>query len=248
VSVSARAWLARAAHRLAATITGADTREPVVALTFDDGPDPRWTPRVLEVLEAHGARATFFMLGTAAGRHPELVARAAAAGHAIANHSWDHAAFSRLHAPARRRQLRACQRAISPYGLRLFRPPYGEQTLATRLDALWLRYAVIGWTVDSGDWWDPDPVRIADTLDRRVAPGDIVLFHDALALPEGLGTADGRRPAALSRAPHHDRQAMLAALERFLAGAAGRFRFVTVPDLLARGRARREAWSRRAAA
>lgn len=245
--VTARTWLARAAHRLAGTITGVETGDPLVALTFDDGPDPRWTPRVLDVLRSHAARATFFMVGAAAARHAELVARVAAEGHAIGNHSWDHAAFSRLDARARRRQLRACQRAIAPWGRRLFRPPFGEQTLATRLDALWLRYAVVGWTVDSGDWWDPDAARIADVLERRVRPGDIVLFHDALFEAEG-GPGDGRRPPALSRVPHRDREAMLAALERFLTAAAGRLRFVAVPELLARGRARREPWSRRVAA
>src|SRR5215813_2722034 len=69
------------------------TREPAIALTFDDGPDPRETPRVLDVLERHGARGTFFLVGKSVERYPEIVARAAAAGHALANHSWDHLSF-----------------------------------------------------------------------------------------------------------------------------------------------------------
>src|SRR5689334_2752026 len=66
------------------------TREPAIALTFDDGPDPRETPRVLDILKRHGARGTFFMVGKSVEQYPEIVARAAAAGHALANHSWDH--------------------------------------------------------------------------------------------------------------------------------------------------------------
>src|SRR5262245_56809812 len=69
------------------------THEPAIALTFDDGPHPEETPRVLEILERHGARGTFFMVGKSARRYPEVVARAAEGGHALANHSWDHPSF-----------------------------------------------------------------------------------------------------------------------------------------------------------
>src|SRR3954471_7971305 len=74
-------------------LTSVETTEPLVALTFDDGPDPTSTPTVLRLLERYGARATFFMVGAAAHRHPGLVGQIAEAGHAIANHSWDHASF-----------------------------------------------------------------------------------------------------------------------------------------------------------
>src|SRR4051794_129991 len=78
------------------------TREPAIALTFDDGPDPRETPRVLDVLERHGARGTFFQVGKSVERYPEIVARAAAAGHALANHSWDHPSFRQIRGSYRR--------------------------------------------------------------------------------------------------------------------------------------------------
>jgi peptidoglycan/xylan/chitin deacetylase (PgdA/CDA1 family) len=234
---AARALAARLGRRLAGTVTGVDTPQPLVALTFDDGPDPEWTPRVLEVLERYGARGTFFMVGAAARRRPDLVARVAGGGHAVANHSWDHTPFSGLRAAARRRQLLAAQRALAPHGRRLFRPPFGSQTLGSRLDAALLGYAVVGWTVDSGDWWDPDPDHLAQTLDRRVGPGDIVLLHDAVL------TAPA--PAPLPRTPHRDRAALVQGLDRYLAATAGRLRFVTVPALLAGGRPRRVLWWRR---
>src|SRR2546422_6863677 len=69
------------------------TEEPVVALTFDDGPDPVNTPCLLDLLSAHHARGTFFMIGVHAHQHPELVSRVAAESHAIGNHSWDHPSF-----------------------------------------------------------------------------------------------------------------------------------------------------------
>src|SRR6478735_7834989 len=74
-------------------ITHVDTTEAVVALTFDDGPHPQWTPRLLDLLDRHGAKATFFMVGEMAMRHPDLVDRVISAGHAIGNHSWNHPSF-----------------------------------------------------------------------------------------------------------------------------------------------------------
>lgn len=76
--------------RLTGTVTNFLTEEPLVALTFDDGPDPVVTPALLEILAAHNAKATFFMTGENAVKHPELVEAVRGGGHAIGNHSWDH--------------------------------------------------------------------------------------------------------------------------------------------------------------
>ena len=74
-------------------MTSVVTAEPAAALTFNDGPDPHWTPRVLEVLERHPARATFSMIGDAAAAYPDLVRRVASMGHAVGDHTWDHRAL-----------------------------------------------------------------------------------------------------------------------------------------------------------
>ena len=81
------------------SIVGVRTGEKAIALTFDDGPDPEWTPRVLDALGRLGMRATFFLVGERAARHPELVARIAAEGHEVGSHSWDHPSLPEL-APA----------------------------------------------------------------------------------------------------------------------------------------------------
>ena len=86
-------------------MTGVRTSAPAAALTFDDGPDPETTLAVLDLLGRVGAKATFFLVGARAARHPELVARIAAEGHAIGNHGWDHPALLML-APAETRELR----------------------------------------------------------------------------------------------------------------------------------------------
>jgi peptidoglycan/xylan/chitin deacetylase (PgdA/CDA1 family) len=213
------------------TITHVETREPVVALTFDDGPDPTWTPRLLDVLAAVGARATFFMVGKAAARHRGLVERVAGEGHAIANHSWDHPSFPLLRGRARRAQLRWCQEALAPWGERLFRPPWGHQTPATHLGALLLGYRVVTWSVTAADWLDRGPEELLDDLRERLQPGAIAVLHDAL-----YATNDAR---------YRDREPTVRAVERLLEEYGGRFRFVTVPELLRTGRPRRWHWYRR---
>jgi len=199
------------------------TREPAIALTFDDGPDPRETPRVLDVLERHGARGTFFQVGKSVERYPEVVARAAAAGHALANHSWDHPSFRQIQGRYRRAQIRWCGEALAPHGgTRLFRPPFGEQSLASRLDALRCGYRVVCWDVVAEDWRDdPADVLVARVM-RRLRRGSIVLFHDTLY------RTDAER--------YRDRAPMQEALEILLGRLAGSFRFVTVPELLRLGR------------
>jgi peptidoglycan-N-acetylglucosamine deacetylase len=210
------------------TLVRVATHEPALALTFDDGPDPEETPRVLDLLAAHGARATFFTVGKRVAAHPELVARIAAAGHAVANHSWDHASFLHLDRAAREEQLRRAAAALgtdaatTPQGRPLFRPPFGEQSVATLRDARRAGFEVVTWDVVPEDWRDDAAdLLLARTL-RRLRRGSIVLFHDTLYVTE-----DAR---------YRDRGPMRAALATLLARLAPSHRFVTVPELLRLGR------------
>jgi len=204
------------------TMVRVATREPAVALTFDDGPDPAETPGVLEVLERHGARGTFFMVGLRAQAHPDLLARIAGGGHAIANHSWDHASFPRLTPDGRRHQLGACAQALGSLGTRLFRPPFGEQSLASLRDARRAGYTVVGWDVVAEDWRDDPAEQLVTRVMRRLRRGSIVVFHDSLYLADEARFRD--------RGPTRD------AVDTLLTRLAGSIRFVTVPELLRVGR------------
>jgi len=217
---------ARLRRRLTGIITHVATAEPVVALTFDDGPHPVFTPAVLEILARHRARATFFMIGVNAGRHPEVVQAVSRAGHTIGNHSWDHSIFPLLTGRQRRGQLRACSRALAPYDGRLFRPPHGYYDVASQLNVLSLGYTAVNWSVDVDDWCTGDVDRMRESLLTQTRPGSIVLLHDALC-----GAPD---------ASFADRRPMLLALDAFLEHRAGHLRFVTVPELLRYGRAQRQ--------
>lgn len=211
------------------TITNVMTRDRVAALTFDDGPHPEYTPRLLDILERHEALATFFMVGQAAQRYPQLVQQVAQAGHAIGNHSWDHQFFPSLPSHQRRKQIRVCECALAPYGQRLFRPPYGAENLASHLDALSLHYQVVAWSLDAEDWLERDPAWMADRLTRGIQPGSIVLLHDALYRSQ--------QPV-----PQYNREPMLAAVTLFLERLGGRFSFVTIPELLRHGRPQSDNW------
>lgn len=208
------------------TITNVTTQEAVVALTFDDGPHPEYTPRLLELLEKHHAKATFFLVGDSAKRYPELVERIAKAGHSIGNHSWDHPSFPLISGRDRRWQLHACEEAIAPYGQKLFRPPFGHQTIASRIDALLYGYKVIAWNVVGVDWLDHDADRIVDRILSRISPGSIILLHDALYVTE--------------QADYASREATLEAVDLLLERERNNYRFVTVPKLLECGRPEKE--------
>ena len=219
-------------RKLLGTITHVTTEEPILALTFDDGPDPDYTPRLLDILKAHRARATFFMTGEAARRHPEIVKRVAEGGHTIGNHSFDHPSFPLISGRERRAQMRACAKAVAPYGVRLFRPPYGQQNLFSRFDAFLLGYEVVAWNVSTDDWCSRDALLIAKQAEQKIRPGSIIVFHDRLS-------------DALEKALF-DRESLLEAVDILLQRLQGRFAFVTVPDLLRRGKPQKKIWYKEA--
>jgi peptidoglycan/xylan/chitin deacetylase (PgdA/CDA1 family) len=206
---------------LAAATVAVRTAEDAVALTFDDGPDPETTPVLLDLLARHGARATFFLVGARAARHPELVARIAAEGHEIGNHSWDHPSLPTLDAAGQADQISRTAAVLAPHGGRLMRPPYGDQTWRTHRIARRLGCRVVLWSVNGGDWRGEDADTLAERLIARVGPGAIVLLHDSLQSFED--------PAFRDRAP------TFAAVERLIAARPG-WRFVTVSELFALGR------------
>ncbi|MFI9050900.1 polysaccharide deacetylase family protein [Streptomyces sp. NPDC053427] len=152
-----------------------------VALTFDDGPDPRCTPKILRTLRRHDIRATFFIVGESAAAFPGLLREIVDDGHAVANHSWTHPQLTALPPAKVYDQLgRTSSMVADTLGTapRLARAPYGawdEPSLSICSD---LGMSPVGWSIDSADWTRPGPKRIATTVLRGMAPGAIVLSHD----------------------------------------------------------------------
>jgi peptidoglycan/xylan/chitin deacetylase (PgdA/CDA1 family) len=156
-----------------------------VALTIDDGPDPEITPRVLDLLDRHGARATFFCIGETARRHPRVIEAIVARGHAVENHSQHHHLLFSLRGPhALRREIEAAQRTLTEIsGVRplFFRAPAGLRNafLEPVLCALGLHLA--SWTRRGFDTRAGDARRVAQCLLRGLAARDILLLHDGNA-------------------------------------------------------------------
>jgi peptidoglycan/xylan/chitin deacetylase (PgdA/CDA1 family) len=221
--------IGRFAKSLLGTITNVYTTEPVIALTFDDGPDPEWTPRLLEIMQRHKASGTFFMIGTLAAQNPNIVARVASGGHAIGNHTWDHPSFPLVSSRERFNQLKRCSRVLGASVGRMFRPPYGAQNVRSRLDLAIAGFDVVTWNIAPTDWQDHDAETIAAGLARDACPGSIIVLHDRLS--------DALKPEYFNRQPTLD------AVELLLKQMSSRFRFVTVPQLLQCGPARRVFWS-----
>ena len=227
---SVRRPFAAMGKRVLGSIKRVSTSQHVVSLTFDDGPHPQFTLRMLEILKQHQVRATFFMLGKHAQKYPDIVEKVALDGHAIGNHSWDHPSFPMITSRERRRQIRSCGNALFSNGLRIFRPPFGHQTIRTRLDAFLLGYQVVGWEIAAEDWLDHDAHWIAERVGEQMKPGSIILFHDALAT-----VLDER---------YESREQTLEAVTILMKNIGDRFRFITIPDLLQHGRPQRENWQR----
>lgn len=208
-----------------------DTDEPKVALTFDDGPDPEFTPRILDVLHRYGVKATFMAMGYNAVQHPDLLARVAAEGHEIGGHGWRHISLAQASVEQTVAEIERGNRAIEERAgvpVKVFRPPYGRfNEAAVRLLADSRRDLII-WSVTRGNLAWRQPERIAQHVVGSLGPGDIIDLHDGI----GRGTfyRDGENAARLRRR----RNVEIDALPGIVEGAQARgFSFETVSDLVA---------------
>jgi len=167
-----------------------------VALTFDDGPDPRWTPAVLDLLRRYRVRATFCLVGEHVTEHPELVRRIAAQGHALCDHTWSHDEHlpDRPQATVRAEIDRTYSAIVTASGgtrPRYFRAPGGRWSPAVVAAARRFGLRPLGWSVDPADWRRPPAALITRRVLDQAAPGAIVLLHDA-------AERDDREPAGVA--------------------------------------------------
>ncbi|MBU2663696.1 glycosyltransferase [Actinoplanes bogorensis] len=159
-----------------------------VALTFDDGPDPVWTPRILDALRRHHARATFFVVGAQVNKHPELVRRIVAEGHQLGLHSFTHRDLTTMSEPRRRLEFELTRNAVAHatgQDVRLFRPPYLASPAKVDRTALDLiedagraGYTTVLADRDTTDWRRPTAATIANRAMPPSTAGAIVLMHD----------------------------------------------------------------------
>jgi cellulose synthase/poly-beta-1,6-N-acetylglucosamine synthase-like glycosyltransferase/peptidoglycan/xylan/chitin deacetylase (PgdA/CDA1 family)/spore germination protein YaaH len=198
-----------------------------IALTFDDGPDPKFTPRILDVLEQAGVKATFFVIGGNAEKHPDLLRRAFAAGHDIGNHTYTHPNIADVSTTQLNLEVSATARlfeSVLGRQTHLFRSPYGEdsepetQDEVRPMDVLGRQgYVFVGMRIDPGDWKQPGVEAIVDEAVRQAETGEgnVILLHDSGG----------------------DRSQTVAALPRIIATLKEKgYRFVTVSELLGQSR------------
>jgi peptidoglycan/xylan/chitin deacetylase (PgdA/CDA1 family) len=152
-----------------------------VALTFDDAPDPRFTPAILDILARYDVCATFFVVGARAAKYPAIVKRIHKEGHIIGNHSYDHAVFSMLSLTNYGKQIWQTDyiiKNITGYSPHFVRPPYGELLPQQVKWSKQAGFTVVNWDVDSIDWKNnPSSLSIVNNIKKTLQPGSIVLQH-----------------------------------------------------------------------
>lgn len=194
------------------TYSRVNTQAPFIAMTFDDGPHPRLTPQLLDILSERNIRATFYVVGRNAKLYPHIMQRIVAEGHEVGNHTWNHPNLTKLSDAAVHKELQSTEEAIiASCGVRprTMRPPYGALRQSQRaMIKNTYGYPTILWDVDPQDWKRPGSSVVANRIISKTRKGSIVLAHDIHG-----GTV----------------QAMPAALDGLLAKG---YTFVTVSQLL----------------
>ena len=204
------------------TVTQVPVQQKVVALTFDDGPNPPYTDEIVDYLHRAHVPATFFVVGKAVQAHPDIVRLEVRDGDAIGNHTWDHAHLVLLSKAHVERELDDAENAIvHATGVRptLFRPPFGARDFLVLRVARERGYSVIMWSVPlPSDWSNPPPAVIEQRVLKYVKNGSIIVLHD------------GNKGGAGNRASTVAATALIvkALLQRG-------YRFVTVPELMRLG-------------
>jgi len=170
-----------------------------LALTFDDGPNPAWTPRLLDILAEHSVRATFFMVGRFAQVESSLVKRIVDEGHLIANHSWSHPNLARTAAVKVREELQHTSdtlQQIAGKPVRFFRPPFGARRPAVLRIARELGLMPVTWNAMTNDWAEPSADRIAASLLAKIEKNGRSGWASNIVLHDG-----GHRGLGANRGP-----------------------------------------------
>lgn len=196
-------------------ISHGPTSEKVVALTFDDGPDPNYTPRVLDILHRYGIHATFFQEGKMIQQFPRITRRVVEEGNCVGNHTYTHPYLARLSPQAVRKEMQSCDQCLALNAgitTTLFRSPRGDWNPTVYRQALQDHERLILWSVALEHHEVPTPKAMAQRVLRLVRPGDIVLMHDGAFV---------------------SRESTVQALPLVIEGLRKRgYRCVTVPELL----------------
>ena len=198
----------------------APARPSETALTFDDGPNPAWTPQLLEILAHHGAKATFFLIGSFAQKEPALVRSIAEAGHLIGNHSWSHPDLALTAAPRVREELTRTKQnleQITGKPVRFFRPPFGARRPYVLRTARELGMTPVIWNAMTSDWRERSSDRIAARLAKKIDYNQRRGFASNIVLHDG-----GHLALSTDRGPS------IAAADKLLAHYAQSHKFVTV--------------------
>lgn len=187
--------------------------QQAVCLTFDDGPDGVFTPKVLDILKQYGVHGSFFCVGNNVLKFPEVVRRADQEGNLVLNHSWDHGDLSRLADAGIGNEIGLAGNEIAKViGKRpeIVRPPYGAINDRVIRNLSWGNYKIVIWSIDTLDWSQKERENIARNVLDNVRPGDIILMHC-----------------------NDDRQATVDALPEIITGLQARgYRFLTLSQML----------------
>jgi peptidoglycan/xylan/chitin deacetylase (PgdA/CDA1 family) len=212
------------------TLVAGPSNQRIVALTYDDGPNPPYTLKILDVLERERVHATFFVVGRAVAAYPSVVRREVRDGDAIGNHTWSHSHLIVMNAAGVRASLRRTDAAIyAAAGVRprIMRPPFGARDWLVLNQVRTLGYTPVMWSVPlPKDWEDPPPQVIARRVLGKVEDGSIIVLHDG---NRGIVCAHAHLPRRTCDR-ENDIQATQIIVETLKREG---YRFVTVPQLLA---------------
>ena len=157
------------------------TKEKRIVLTFDDGPHPKQTLQILDLLDRYGIKATFFMIGINVETYPQVAYEVAARGHEVGNHTETHSHAIRMDNALLQSEIAQCEREVlarTGKQCKLFRPPEGALTDSMRSTIKSMGYINVLWTLDTRDWAHTPPDQISEYILQNAKNGDIILMHD----------------------------------------------------------------------
>ena len=164
------------------TIYRVNSTEKLVALTFDDGPSPVWTPKILDELNKAQVKATFFMLGEHVAKYPDVARRVVREGHEIGNHTYDHHVliyYTMEELEAELNNASNVIKGVTGVTTKYFRPPKAWLTPDEKVKVAQMGYKVILWSLNAKDWVTFDDRYMVRYISKNIRPGDILLFHDS---------------------------------------------------------------------